>query len=197
MRVRHPIPQECEACAYNDALHVKNARSIRFDAAPDAAVRATLERSVAAAAGRIVWQDDAATGRAYALVETPEPFEPAVGTAYAGAIIALAVTPRPSEACPPLLESLGGDGRPSGMLTCERLGDEVVLEWDPGRTRASLVMALIDAELARFRGTRVARALAPMPDAVLAAVAADGMDAPEIAPDRFLETYIEGRDGLA
>jgi len=176
---------------------VTNAASIRFDAVPDAAVRAALERRIAAAAGRIAWQDDAATGRTYALVETPEPFEAAVGTAYAGAIIALAVTPRPPEAFPALADAFDGAGRPSGMLACDRIGDELVLEWDPARTRASVVVALLDAELARFRGTRASRALAPMPDAVLAAIAADGLEAPEIAPDRILETYVEARDGLA
>ncbi|MDQ2993258.1 MAG: hypothetical protein M3R30_10640 [Candidatus Eremiobacteraeota bacterium] len=175
---------------------MKFARTIRFDAAPDAAERAALERSIAAAAGRVAWRGDAATGRTYGLVETPEPAEFAVsGTSFAGAIIALAVTPRPPEAFPALVEALGGAGRPAGIASCELVGDELVLEWDPAVSAASLVIAVLDAELRRFAGTRVSRSLAPLPDAVTAMVAAGGLGAPEIGSDRILETYLEATHG--
>jgi len=177
---------------------VKFARTIRFDAAPVAAERAALERSIAAAGGAIGWHDDAATGRTYALVETPEPAElGGSGTAYGRAIIAVAVTPRPPEAFPALLEALAGAGRPVGVLGADRIGDDLVLEWDPAVSPASLVLALVDAELRRFAGSRLTRSLAPLPVDVVAAVAADGLRTPEIAPDRVLETYLgapHGRD---
>ncbi len=175
---------------------MKFARTIRFDAAPDAAERAALERSIAAAGGRVAWRSDAATGRTYGLVETPESAAFAVsGTSFAHAIIALAVTPRPPEAFPALLEALGGAGRPAGIASCERVGDDLVLEWDPAVSAASLVIAVLDTELRRFAGTRIARSLAPLPDAVMATVAAVGLGAPEIAPERMLETYLEASDG--
>lgn len=184
--------------AYNEAGDVKFARTIRFDAAPVAAERAALERSIAAASGSIVWRDDAPTGRTYALVETPEPVElGGSGTAYGRAIIALAVTPRPPEAFPALLEAVAGAGRPVGVHGAERIGDALVIEWDPAVSAASLVVAVLDAELRRFAGSRVTRSLAPLPTHIVAAVAAGGLGAPEIAADRVLETYLgapHGRD---
>jgi hypothetical protein len=175
---------------------VKFARTIRFDAAPVAAERVALERSIAAASGSVVWRDDAPTGRTYALVETPEPIElGGSGTAYGRAIIALAVTPRPPEAFPALLDALGGSGRPGGVLGADRIGDELALEWDPTLSPASLVMAVLDAELRRFAGSRVTRSLAPLPVSLSAAVAADGLGAAEIAADRVLETYLGAPHG--
>ncbi len=175
---------------------MKFARTIRFDAAPDVAERAALERSIAAAAGRVAWRSDAATGRTYGLIETPESTEFAVsGTSFARAIIALAVTPRPPEAFPALLEALGGAGRPAGIASCERVAGDLVLEWDPSVSAVSLVIAVLDTELRRFSGARVARSLAPLPDAVTAMVAAGGLGAPEIGPDRILETYLEATHG--
>jgi hypothetical protein len=174
---------------------VKFARTIRFDAAPDAAERVALERSVAEAGGRVAWCDDATTGRTYGLIETPQSSNIVAGTTYARAVIALAVTPRPPEAFPALLEALGGAGRPAGVLTAERVGAELVVEWDPSLSPAALVMAVLDTELRRFAGTRVARSLAPLPHAVVAAVAAGGLGAPEIDPTRILETYLEAPHG--
>jgi len=188
--------QECGVRAYNEAGDVKFARTIRFDAAPVAAERAALERSIAAASGSIAWRDDAPTGRTYALVESPEPIElGGSGTAYEGAIIALAVTPRPPEAFPALLDAFAGPGRPAGVRGAERVADELVLEWDPAVSAASLVVSVLDTELRRFAGSRVTRSLAPLPTSVVAAVAADGLGAPGIAADRVLETYLEVRHG--
>lgn len=173
------------------------ARTIRFDAAPDAAERAALERSIADAGGRVAW-GGAISGRTYALAETPAPAQPAAsGKTFGSAIIALAVTPHPPEAFSPLLEALGGPGRPAGILGCERAGDELLLEWDPAVTPVSVVTALIDTELQRFHGSRTTRSLAPLPVAVVAEIAARGLGAPEIAPDRILETYFEAPHGSA
>lgn len=175
---------------------MKFARTIRFDAAPLAADRAALLRSIGASA-RTTWLDDTITGRAYALVESAEPVEASVGRPFEGAIIALAVTPSPAEAFPALHEALAGAGRPAGMLSCERAGDELAIEWDPQVTRASLVLAAIDTELARFHGTRRARLLAPLPDDIVAAIAADGLGARELDGARIIETYMGAGDGLA
>jgi hypothetical protein len=183
--------------AYNEATTVKFARTIRFDVAPNAAERAALERSVAAAGGLVAWRDDAATGRTYGSIETPEPCAVAAGTTYERAIIALAVTPRPPEAFPALLDALGGDGRPESVLACDRVGDDLLLELDPVVGPIPLILAVLDAELRRFGGTRVTRSLAPLPVAVAAAVAAHGLGAPEIDASRILETYLEAPHGRA
>lgn len=81
------------------------------------------------------------------------------------------------------------------MISCESCAEGAVLEWDLDRTAASLVLALVDVELARFGSARTSELLSPLPPVWLARIAADGLNAPEITPDRILETLVE-RAGL-
>ena len=77
------------------------------------------------------------------------------------------------------------------MISCEAAGEALVLEWDPARTAARLIFAVIDAELGRFASGRTVELLTPLPEELLARVAADGLGTPEIASNRVLETLLE------
>lgn len=109
--------------------------------------------------------------------------------------IVLAVFPSVPQALPALERALGGPGRPDGVLAVRRSDDAVVVEWDPGRTAVRLVMDLIDAELRRWNASRRTELLVPLSEERLAQIAAAELQAPEIAPDRILETLLE-RAGL-
>jgi hypothetical protein len=110
---------------------------------------------------------------------------------YDGTVIALAVFPEVTEALPKLLGALGGTGRPAGVLACRPCRGGVVVEWDPARTRTSLVLGLIDVELQRFHSGRVSELLSPLTADVAAKLAAEGLLAPEIEPHRILELRID------
>jgi len=139
--------------------------------------------------------------RTYALVEVREQQDAvalaeAIGaTAYDAAIIALAVFPERGEALPFLLEALGGAGRPSGVIDCTQRADGIVVEWRPDRAGTQVVTGVIDVEMRRFGGARTAELLSPLSDSLLTEIAAGGMQAPTIAPERMLEALLE-RAGL-
>jgi hypothetical protein len=114
---------------------------------------------------------------------------------YDTAIIALAVYPTAAEALPALLDAFGGAGRPSGILECALRARGAVIEWDPRLASAAVVVALIDVELRRFSAGRTAELLSPLPEAVAAGICAEGLAAPEIAPERIIETLVD-RAGL-
>lgn len=116
--------------------------------------------------------------------------------AYDASVIAIAVFPSVVEALPRLADALGGPGRPAGVRGCEACGgDGVAIEWDLEVTPAAVVLGLVDVELARFAAGRTAELLSPLPPAWIARIAADGLRAPEISPDRMLETLVQ-RAGL-
>jgi hypothetical protein len=77
------------------------------------------------------------------------------------------------------------------MLACEPCQGGAILEWDPEKTGVAAVMGVVDAELRRFQSGRTAELLAPLPAAVIASIAAEGLQAPEIVPGRELETLLE------
>lgn len=163
--------------------------------------RTGVDAQLAGRGGRAVWRASAATGRSYALVELPAPPDVAGIAAAAGAkiyqtpIIALAVFPEVREALPYLLDALGGTGRPAAMLTCEPCSDGVVIEWDPQRASAGVILGLVDVELRRFNSGRTAELLSPLPAAWVAHIAGDGLQAPQVTPERVLEVLME-RGGL-
>ena len=166
------------------------ARTVRFDAAPDLAA---LTRD-----GVQVRVSEAAAGsRAYALVEGPEGVDPtelmqAVPDArwYDAPIIALAIEPLAPDALPLLERALSGPGAPAGICDCTRTGGELVVEFRPDVTQAGLILRIIDVELARFASARRTRLLSPLPANVYAAIAAEGLQAPQIASDRILESLL-------
>jgi hypothetical protein len=113
-----------------------------------------------------------------------------------GPVMALAVWPRPPEALPELLEALGGEGAPVGIAGVETSGDALIVEFDIDRSAASLVLRTIDVELDRFSGTRTSEVLTPMPLDWSTRIAAEGLGAPDIAPDRVLEALLEQYDAV-
>ena len=158
---------------------------------------AAVEASLRAWGGTVKWRTNTRGGRTYGVASVPSASEAAsVGastraTVYETAIIALALFPEVPEALPHLLAALGGDGRPAGVLACEPCAGGAIVEWDPRRTTAATVLEVADVELRRFNSGRTAELLAPLPPDVVTAVAAEGLQAPEIAPDRELETLLE------
>ncbi len=77
------------------------------------------------------------------------------------------------------------------MLECAAVSGVVIVEFQPARTLPSLILNLVDVELRRFHGYRQVTLLNPLPAEVAAQIAAAGLQAAEIAPDRILETLLE------
>lgn len=167
---------------------------------PSDAETGAVESAVDACGARISWTVTPAMERAYALVEEANDrcaaeLRERCGAAFVERpIIALAVVPSAPEALPAILHAVGGPGAPAGVRSCERSGDAVVLEWDPQRSGADVVLGLIDVELARFRARRVSSLLSPLSLDWLTRIAATGLGAPEIAPDRVLEYLLASCD---
>jgi hypothetical protein len=147
--------------------------------------------------GSIEWSVHPRFGRAYALVngEHAECFDAmrdeCRAVVFETPVIALAVFPSVSEALPSIIEALTGPGRPGGVIACDRLSRGVVIEWDLDRTAASVVLGLIDTELDRFHAGRVNELLSPLPLEWWTRIAAEGLRAPEIAPDRVIEALLQ------
>ncbi len=110
---------------------------------------------------------------------------------YDEAIIALAIEPTPADALPGIEAALQGDGSPAGVLECSIVPGAAIVEFRPAMISPSLILHLVDIELRRFHGYRTVALLNPLPSAVVAQVAAGGLQAPEIASDRILETLLE------
>ncbi len=164
-----------------------------IDGTFDDARRAAMEDAVRREGGKVFWRTSETAGSAYALLELPDRYDrEAIRTVsgavtYDGPIIALAVFPALAEALPPLLEALGGPGRPAGVLGSRPCPGGAIVEWDPNITEARVILGVIDVELRRFGSGRVAELLSPMPPALAAKVAASGLRAPQIEPHRILD----------
>jgi len=194
MRLVHT--QDCTLEMPNDDASVVY-RTLSFAGNPDDIRRAAIDRAVRDAGGSIRWRTSETAGRSYALLEVPEradaePIRVATeGAPYDRAVIALAVFPAVPEALPYLIEALAGSGRPEGVLAAHPCARGLVLEWDPERTRARVVVGLVDVELQRFASGRTAEVLSPLPPAIVAKIAAEGLEAPQIDPGRILELRTE------
>lgn len=171
-----------------------------------ASQRAAFDAAVGSAGGSNRWRESQRADRSYALMQFPAASEvpPKVFSAAAGSglvaydvpVIAIAVFPSVGEALPWLVEALGGPGAPAGVTSCEPCaGDGLAIEWDLDVTSAAAVLQLVDVELARFASGRTAELLSPLPPEWIARIAADGLKAPEISPERTLETLVQ-RAGL-
>lgn len=175
-----------------------NFQTVSFGREATAAERDDVESAVRARGGSVTWRSNARAGRTYGLARLPDgALEAAIGaaTVHDTAIIAIAVFPAAAEALPFVADALAGAGRPSGVVGTSNCDGGIVVEWDPRRTAAATVYELVDLELRRFGGGRTAELLAPLPDEVVARIAAEGLQAPEISPDRELETLVK-RAGL-
>ncbi len=173
-------------------------RTLSFDGGINDARRAALDAAVLREGGVVAWRSSRPAGRSYALLELPEGHDrSAVAAAapeasgYDLAIIALAVFPAALEALPHLHEALGGPGRPAGVLACRPCEGGVIVEWDPHRVGVRVVVGLVDLELQRFNSSRTAEVLSPLTPELVAAIAAQGLEAPEIEPARILELRID------
>jgi hypothetical protein len=179
-------------------------RTVKVDGQLDESLRGAVDAAVRSFGGRTLWRTSARAARSYGLLEFPDESDAAgaVKAVVRGArlfespVIALAVFPAVPEALPPLLDALAGAGRPAGVLTCEPCaGDGIAIEWDLERSSAAVVLGVVDIELQRFHSGRSAELLTPLSPAWLARIAADGLRAAEISPDRVLEVLVE-RAGL-
>lgn len=159
--------------------------------------RAEIDDAVRRAGGTALWRASEPARRTYALLELPDGYDDdairaaSTGIAYDKAVIALALFPAASEALPPLLEAFGGPGRPAGVLACRPCPGGVVVEWDLDLTPAAVILGIADVELQRFASSRVAELLSPLPPSVVAELAARGLRAPQIVPQRILELRID------
>jgi hypothetical protein len=194
--LRFAHTQECTIETANDEASVFYL-TLSFDKDVDGEQRAAIEAAVFALGGSVVWRTRESAGRSYALLQLPENVNADAiralpgATVYDGSIIALAVFPEVTEALPKLLDALGGPGRPAGILACRPCPGGLVLEWDPARTRALVVLGLVDVELQRFHSGRVSDVLSPLSPELAANLAAEGLAAPEIEPKRILELRID------
>jgi hypothetical protein len=173
-------------------------QTVSFGREATRAERDDVEAAVRRAGGSVSWRTSARAGRTYGLVTLPAGnAASALGAAkvHGAALIAVAVFPGVAEALPFLLDALGGAGRPSGVLGCAPCPGGVVVEWDPRQTTAATILGLIDVELRRFGGARSAELLAPLPPDLVARLASEGLQAPDIGSERELETLLE-RAGL-
>jgi hypothetical protein len=194
--LRFAHTQECTIGTANDEASVFYL-TLSFDKDVDGEQRAAIEAAVLALGGSVIWRTQESARRSYALLEIPEKSNADAIRAwpgarvYDGSIIALAVFPAVTEALPNLLEALNGPGRPAGILACRPCPGGLVVEWDPGRTGASVVLGLVDLELQRFSSGRVCELLSPLSPELAAKLAAEGLAAPEIEPKRILELRID------
>jgi hypothetical protein len=190
-------PQEWTIQTANDEAKVIYA-TLSIDGEADRRL-AAVDDLVRRAGGTATWRINSTLGRSYALLALPEGGDAAaigaasLGTVHEQAIIALALFPTVPEALLPVVDALGGVGRPAGVLCCFARAGAAIVEWDPAVTDARVIMELIDIELTRFHSGRVAQLLSPLPPSLVASVARAGLQAPEIEPTRILELQVEGR----
>jgi len=170
--------------------------TLRVDSKLDLALREAIESAVLGQHGTVAWGPSRGPEPTYALVETPDESGrnalravPSI-TTYDKSVIALAVFPELAEALRPVREALTGAGRPIGVLGVYEVAGGVVVEWDPAVTAASVVLGAVDVELRRFQSARRCELLSPLPPAVVASIAATGLGAPQIVPEKILELRI-------
>lgn len=173
-------------------------RTLRIDASPSEALQTRLATALAHDGVRLCFGTPNAVDRTYVVVEGPPGVDPAEleqrvpdGTWYGDAVIALAIEPAPPDALPWLQRALGGPGRPAGVASCEISGSQVVVDFRPAVTQPAMLLRIVDVELQRVRGIRRITLLSPLTVTVATAVAATGLQAPEIATDRVLESLLE------
>jgi hypothetical protein len=177
---------------------VEWARTLRIDAPPDEALHRRIAAALARDGVRVEFGPEHSLPRSYVLIEGPAGADPAEieqrfsqGRWYGEAIIALAIEPAPADALPGLLRVLDGPGAPAGVCGCEVAGTKLVVEIQPSLTQPALVLRIVNVELRRTNGYRRVELLSPLPVETIARIAADGLQAPEIAPDRILESLLE------
>jgi hypothetical protein len=159
----------------------------------DDARRMATDGTVRLQGGTATWRMHARASRTYALLDLPERHDATAiskasgGIVYERPIVALALFPALPEALPRLREALTGPGRPAGIVSAGSCPGGVVVEWDPSLTAAAVILGLVDVELARFASARTAELLSPLPESIVAKLAAEGLQAPQLGLQRILE----------
>lgn len=184
----------------NVAGSTVSAFTLRYCPMPtDATIRA-LDARASDEGFRVTWQHNERPARTYALVEgsSVDVVRDLLGdaTVFDTPIIALALRPNFSEALQDLVRAFGAAGAPAAVRGCTLEGDALVLEWDPGRARIAVLRELAGLELARTHAACTSELLCPLPLEVWTKLAAEGLHAPEIAPNRVLEALLE-KHGVA
>jgi hypothetical protein len=194
---RNDARREALAHAANDAATVEWARTLRIDAPASDAVHTRVREAFGHDGLRVRFGAGNAFSRTYVLLEGPEGVDPSDvqmrlpdARWYDEAIIALAIEPAPLDALPYLARALGGPGAPAGVCGAETAENELIVEFRPSVTQPATIVRIADVELQRFHGYRRTRLLTPLPADVVAQIAADGLQASEIAPDRMLEALL-------
>ena len=82
-------------------------------------------------------------------------------------------------------------GRPAGVLAVRPCNEGLIVEWDPRISGARIVSGVIDVELRRFASGRRTELLSPLAPQVLATIASDSLQTPELSADRVLELLID------
>lgn len=170
----------------------------RLDSALSPDGRAELVAAAKARGMSCIARADERFGATYVLAAVPDAqmgqefaAQHSASATYEPPIIALAIEPQSPDALPALFEALGGEGAPAGIVGCERREDAVILEFTPSVTPWRLVRSLIDVELQRFASARATVLLSPLTLQMQTQIAGDGLDCPQLAPDRVLEALID------
>jgi len=189
--------QDCELLAPNDNELVLY-RTIKSAGVLEEARRTAVDAAVGGLGGSIRWHVSIRAQRTYGLLAFGADIGAFAFDGFAvhdGPVIALAVFPAVPEALPFVGDALNGAGRPAGIVSYEACNGGLVVEWDPQRTQAGVVIGAIDAELRRFNSGRTAELLTPLPPELTARIAAEALRTPQLTADRILEELIE-RAGL-
>ncbi len=177
---------------------VQGSLSVRFDAVLGDGERSRFAAALDSQRARLVsWKPWPPAGRTYARIayggdrpRVEDLASPPPSAVDDPALLVLAIEPADPRACPRLAAALGGDGRPAGVVSAEEVEAAVLVEFDPRLTPLSLVVDVIDAELAHAPGRRIVPLIA-LDDDVLAEFAAATLAEPAIDRTRILETYLE------
>jgi hypothetical protein len=183
---------------------VERLASIRFDRVLEDRERDELTRvlrSSGVEAGP--WSSPSGSGRTYAALRfaqtaAPDLLEPAAraaleaagGSLREPALALLEVAPQQAERLDALAAALAGPGGPAGIVECLRLRGSLLVELDEAVTPLSMLVDLIDIELAHAPGRRIVPLLG-LSDERLAAFAAAVLGEPELDATRLIETYTE------
>jgi hypothetical protein len=174
---------------------VKRFASVRYAGVLADGERASASR-ILASVGATATSWNAAAGRTYAFVRFADDTEAAAVAAASGAevrepsLVVLRIRPRASERLGALAEALGGPGGLAGVVLAAREPHALVIELDAARTPLGLLVATVDAELARASG-RTLEPLLPLADDALAAFAAHVLGEPDLDASRLIETHLE------
>jgi hypothetical protein len=172
--------------------------TVRFSRLLSAADRARLDTVCAAnGAGCVAFAESRAFARTYARLRIPSAadcdtmlaaLEPDTIRGAETTVLQLTLSsPRGAEYLTAALRC----GAPAGLLEVAARGSDLLLEVDDSLTPLTLILELVDVELATIGEQRTGNTLLPLTDAAVARTLAHVWNAPEIGTNRILETYLD------